>query len=89
MARNISITIIPRLEKCCLMMENSAASSFKNKLQYIKIHISLYTATAPFADSLIGNLMEHRAVLTRLKLLNIHFNALFTSLNFIVFGIYT
>jgi hypothetical protein len=44
--------------------------------------------SVPFAGSLIGNLREDRGVLTRPKLLNTHFNALFTSLNFIVFGIY-
>jgi hypothetical protein len=45
-------------------------------------------ATGPFSGSLIGNLKEHRGVLTRPHLLNTHFNALFTSVNFIVFGIY-
>ena len=45
-------------------------------------------ATGPFSGSLIWNLREHRGVLTRPHLLNTHFNVLFTSVNFIVFGIY-
>jgi hypothetical protein len=55
---------------------------------YLILHIYLPASTLPLAGSLIGNLREHRGVLTGPKLLNTHFNALFTALNLIDFGIY-